>query len=153
LIQVLQEPAHELPVTAVSITQTFEDGVGLAGYEVYTQTLGAHGILPVSLYWHAQAKIEHDYSISVRLINAQGEQVAQEDAEQPVLGSFPMTDWQAGAIIGDYYELRLPAQMPDGIYSLAIVLYERQPDGTTRNLPNLSTGQVMTIFGTVRKGK
>jgi hypothetical protein len=153
LIQVLQKPAHELPVTAVPITQTFEDGVGLAGYEVYAQTLGAHGVLPVSLYWQAQQKIEHDYSISVRLINAQGEQVAQEDAEQPVLGSFPMTDWQVGAIIGDYYELRLPAQMPDGIYSLAIVLYERQPDGTTRNLPNLSTGQVMTIFGTVRKGK
>ena len=153
LIQVLQEPMHELPASAVSITQRFLDGVGLVGYEAYTQTLNVHGVLPVSLYWQAQQKIEHDYSISVRLINAQGEQLAQEDAAQPVLGSFPMTHWQVGAVIGDYYELRLPAQMPDGVYTLAIVLYERQPDGTTRNLPNLSTGKVMTSFGTVRKGE
>ena len=153
LIQVLQEPMHELPASAVSITQRFLDGVGLVGYEAYPQTLNAHGVLPVSLYWQAQQKIEHDYSISVRLINAQGEQLAQEDAAQPVLGSFPMTHWQVGAVIGDYYELRLPAQMPDGVYTLAIVIYERQPDGTTRNLPNLSTGQVMTSFGTVRKGE
>ena len=153
LIQVLQKPTLEMPATAISIGQVFSDGVQLVGYEAYTQTLVAHGVLPLSLYWQAQQKIEHDYSVSVRLINMEGEQVAQEDAEQPVLGSFPMTHWQAGAIVGDYYELRLPAQMPDGVYSLAMVLYERQPDGAARNLPNLSTGQAMTIFGAVRKGE
>jgi hypothetical protein len=152
LIQVLREPALELPATAISANQMFSDGVRLAGYETYSQTLRPSGVLPVSLYWQAQQKIGNDYSISVRLINAQGVQVAQEDNEQPVLGSFPMTHWQAGTIVGDYYELRLPAQMPDGTYSLAVVLYVRQPDGSTHNLENLSSAQVLTAFGTLRKG-
>jgi hypothetical protein len=153
LIQVMQEPAHALPGNAISVTQVYSDGVALTGYAVYTQTMRANGVLPISLYWQARQKIAHDYSVSVRLLNAQGEQVAQEDAEQPVLGSFPMTHWQVGAIVGDYYELRLPANMPDGAYSLGVVLYERQADGTTRNLLNLSSGQVMTPFGAVQKGR
>lgn len=149
LIHVLRQPETQLPPQAVAAQELFTDGLSLVGYRLYTETLRPNGVLPVSIYWRAQHALASDDSVSIRLQRADGAQVAQEDAAHPVLGSFPTTHWTAGSVVGDYYELALPAQLPPGDYRLSVVVYQRQADGSTRNVRNQATGQEVTQFAAV----
>jgi hypothetical protein len=147
LVHVMRHPETEVPTHAVQVNAIFADGLSLVGYRLYTDTLRTSGVLPVSVYWRAQRVLTSDDSISIRLQQSDGTQVAQEDAVHPVLGSFPTTHWTPGSVVGDYYELALPAKLPPGDYRLSVVVYQRQADGSTRNVRNQTTGQELTQFG------
>lgn len=152
LIHIQPQPSNDLPDSVTPVLVDFEDGIALAGYYVFTDTMTSDGVLPVSLYWQARRELRFDYSISVRLIDQWGRQVAQEDAAAPVLGSYPTSSWIVGAIVGDYYELRLPANLPDGMYSLSVVVYQRIIPTVTRNLRAIETGAPLVPFGKVYIG-
>ncbi len=87
------------------------------------------------LYWQTERPIEHDYKVFVHLVK-DGPPPAQHDAE-PDLGGFPTSTWQEGEIIRDRHPLHLPADLPEGTYSLHVGWYDPAtgerltlPDGT-----------------------
>jgi hypothetical protein len=89
-------------------------------------------VLSMQLYWRAAAPLSADYSISVRLLDASGQVIAQQDNQHPVLGLYPTSKWRSGEVIADYYELPRRT-LAKGDYRLVAIVY-RAVDGGFRNL-------------------
>lgn len=146
LIRILREPEGTLPDKAVRFKRVFRAGIALEGFAPLSSTAQPGKPLPILLYWRARRLIDDDYSISVRLVNRAGETVAQADNTHPVLGAAPTSEWTRGAVVGDYYELLPGTALPPGAYSLAVLVYKQEADGTFRNLKTQDTGEELVRF-------
>ena len=91
-------------------------------------------IVQVSLWWRASKPPSQNYSISLRLRNAEGRQVAQTDSLHPVLGLYPTSLWDAGEIVEDYYELRADPGDRSLAYHVEILVYWKDQSGQLHNL-------------------
>ncbi len=100
-----------------------------------TQTAAYPDLAEVKLLWHAARPTLANYQTSVRLLDADGTNLVQEDKE-PLYGFYPTTAWRAGEQVPDRRWLTLPPDLPTGQdYILEIVLYEAHTDrvlGTAR---------------------
>ncbi|MCA0454960.1 MAG: hypothetical protein LCI00_13390 [Chloroflexi bacterium] len=87
----------------------------------------------VDLWWSAEQPLDQDYSVSVFLLDANGQLVAQKD-DFPFLNQRPTTGWQAGEVVFDPHTLELPSppaplpqgegsHLPAGTYSVGVKLY------------------------------
>jgi len=77
--------------------------------------------LPVELTWQANAPIDRQLNTSLRLVNADGATVAQQDGP-PARGILP-TNLFFEAALPDLKALMLPADLPPGRYRLEVVVY------------------------------
>lgn len=81
------------------------------------------GSLDVMLDWEALAAAEQDYSVFVHLLDTEGHLVAQNDG-YPRNGLRPTSSWQPGEPIVDIRHVALPADLPEGEYTLAVGWYD-----------------------------
>ncbi len=103
----------------------------------------------VDLWWSAEEKLDKDYSVSVFLLDANGQLVAQKD-DFPFLNQRPTSGWQAGEVVYDPHTLELAAPLttlPSGKYTVAVQIYtyvdgQRYP--TTK-------GDQWQVIGTLEK--
>lgn len=65
-----------------------------------------------------------DYSISVRLADAEGRRLAMHDY-QPALGAIPTLKWIRGSVVSDRHIIPLPSGFTDGTVQVTLVAYER----------------------------
>lgn len=86
------------------------------------------------LQWQALAPISQRYKVTLQLLDAGNQVIAQHDGE-PGGGSQPTDNWAPGQTIRDNHGLALPLGTPPGVYRLIVALYDR--DSGQR----LSTGQ------------
>ena len=70
------------------------------------------------------------YKVFVHVVDASGAVLAQQDGE-PVGGFTPTTRWLPGEIVVDAHEVRLPAGLAPGSYTVLAGMYDFQ---TMRNL-------------------
>ena len=93
----------------------------------------------VSLYWRPtdQAPPPQDYSVFLHLFNAGGDLIAQWDGE-PLLGEYHTRYWRPGETLLDWWEIRIPADIPAGPAELRIGLYDPL---TGERLPVVIDGQ------------
>ncbi len=84
-------------------------------------TAPARGRLELTLGWTAQRAPDADYTVSVQLIDANGQMVRQQD-NPPVKGHYPTRLWEPGEHITDPYALSLVG-LPAGQYTLLTGLY------------------------------
>jgi hypothetical protein len=76
----------------------------------------------VTLWWQALGTTDRDYSVFVHLTDAEGHLWAQQDRLlQPRQDS--ASTWAVGVTVSDDYELRLPPNVPPGVYSLKTGIY------------------------------
>jgi hypothetical protein len=149
LIALHPEPVYDLPTDALPLNIQLGDSFELAGY-VYGQTdYHPAAVVPLTLYWRASRLPAHDYSVSLRLLDEAGTEVYQVDSQNPVLGTYPTSQWSAGEVVGDYYEIQLPPDLPPGTYRWGVILYRALPDGGWENLKVASTGAEMAVGGTL----
>ncbi len=81
------------------------------------------GPLTVKLSWSLRhAGVPRNWSFSLRLLDAAGRQVAQQDA-QPGYGYLPTTLWLPGELVRDDRRLPLPDGLAPGRYTLRIIPY------------------------------
>ncbi len=115
----------ELPAInqPLEVTWGQEPVLKLLGYDLPTTTLAPSDVLPLTLYWQAEAELDINYTVFVQLLNSEQQVVAQVDA-QPQNGAAPTTTWLPGEIVIDAYQLNLPADLPDGEYRLIAGLYD-----------------------------
>ena len=92
--------------------------------------------VPVTVTWRAIRPMDTSYTGFVHLLDANSVVVAQDD-HVPLVGRYPTTQWLAGEIVEDRYELRLPATLPPGDYTFEIGLYDANRSG----LPRLKTSE------------
>ncbi len=102
---------------------TFGSQIALTGYEL------SPGTPPhVTLYWRRLSAQAGDYKMSLRLLDASGNMVAQRD-DQPYRGHFPTSTWPVGVMLPETIELPPTDALPPGKYSLVIGLYDpAKPD-------------------------
>jgi hypothetical protein len=112
----------------------FEDGIELLGYNQENFEAGGARLLRLRLLWKANTTPARDYTVFVHLTDSSGEIVAQQDAP-PRRGAYPTSFWDAGEVIDDTVELRVPREKEGGL-SLWIGLY----DGTTMQRLPLRAG-------------
>jgi hypothetical protein len=129
LIQVRGQPS-EAPASAnVQIDANLGDAARLLGVTYLLNDLRVGSVLPLVVYWQALGEGRQDASVSVRLVNTSGDDVAQSDAAHPVLGTSPISRWHAGEVVADYHELALSNRLAPGEYRVETLLY-RGPSGT-----------------------
>ena len=81
----------------------FEQGITLAAAAT---PLHAADILPVTLFWQADAPIPQEYTVFVHVVDANGTMVGQWD-QTPGAGESPTTTWSPGRLIVDDYQIPL----------------------------------------------
>ena len=88
--------------------------VALAGYDFRAEAAGQ----TLTLYWHALAETDLDYTVFVHVLDAGGRIVAQRDV-MPRDNSYPTSLWMTDEYVADEH----PFSLPRGSYSLEVGLY------------------------------
>jgi hypothetical protein len=87
------------------------------------QTVPAGDAVVVQLRWDVRADVDRAYKVSVQLLDAANQVIAQRDGE-PVGGSRPTDTWRAGEEVLDNYALPIPLGTPPGEYRLVAAMYD-----------------------------
>ena len=153
LIKVLSAPLQEPPVIRVPRLVDFSGQATLLGYSVneapgvqptiqprtfssragQMQEREPEGVeagkrLGVTLYWRCSQATSEDYKVSLRLVDATGRLVSQQDS-LPINDAYPTTSWRKGEVVVDTHYLHVPLGTAPGEYILRVGLY-------SANLPN-----------------
>ena len=132
--------APAAPVTAEPSRESgasFDGRYRLLGYDL-PESATSGGPLALTLFWEADAPDGRDYTVFVHLIDENGQLVAQSDGP-PRAATYPTSIWSAGERVIDERTLVLPPDLPPGIYTVLVGLYDpasgtrlpaTQPDGT-----------------------
>jgi mannosyltransferase len=113
-------PLPETP--AVTLDARFGEHIHLRGYTLAGDGFAPGDVLPVTIFWEAQAPVAERYKVTVQLLDDAGQLVAQHDAE-PGDGLMPTTTWDPDQILADRYGVPLPGDLPPGRYTLIVGLY------------------------------
>lgn len=121
------------PLSIQPVGAALGENVRLLGYSLHEERLPSTGVLPLTLIWQAQGRIDQSYKVFVHLVDDKGQLVAQRDSE-PGGGSKPTTAWAVGETITDRVGVLLPADTPPGEYQLRVGMYD---PATMERLPVL----------------
>jgi hypothetical protein len=82
-----------------------------------------HGAtLRVYMTWQALGVVDHDYTVFVHAVNADGNTYGQEDGK-PVDGTMPTIKWRPGQVVSDTHTIQINVDGPREGYHLEIGLY------------------------------
>jgi len=100
------------------------EAIRLVGYNLNRE---GHAGAPLSLvlFWQCQSPVQKNYTVFTHVLDEAGHLWAGKD-NQPVDGFYPTTQWTAGEIIRDPYDIPLPADMPEGMYNIVVGLYDAE---------------------------
>jgi len=101
----------------------------------------------VSLSWRSQRTIDQNYVAFVHLIDGGGRTWAAHD-NQPNATLQATSSWVPGQIIPDRFLLKLPDNIPPGIYRLEVGLYHIDEQGY--QFLQLASGGNSVVFGSVK---
>jgi hypothetical protein len=107
------------------------------------QSVPAGEVALVELRWRTQTPLATRYKVTLQLLDARNQVIAQHDAE-PAGGSRPTDSWTPGEVVGDNHGLPIPFGTPPGDYRLIVALY----DGATGARLATPTGDAFEL-GTV----
>lgn len=136
-------PRWDLPASAMSLDQPFDDAIRLAGYELARQSLHAGDPLTLAVYWQtpASAPQPDDVTVFVHLLDKDETVVAGHD-NPPCRGTCPASSWRPGEMIRDEYTLDLPADLPPGEYRIEVGMYDPR---TLERLPVAGHGDRLLL--------
>jgi hypothetical protein len=110
----------------------------------YRAKRGTTATFDVTLFWQAKEKPASNYSVFVRLtdqdeVTSPGDIIAQVDSQSPVYGWYPTSQWQAGEVVREDYELIVPPDQVTrlsqlGDLRLAVGMYTQDNAGIFHNL-------------------
>ncbi|HJZ45585.1 MAG TPA: hypothetical protein VKE41_00395, partial [Roseiflexaceae bacterium] len=98
------------------------DDMRLQGYAIDKTIARPGDSLLLTLWWQALAAPGDERSVLVQLLDRGGAIVAQADGP-PAHGGRPTSQWQAGDTVIDSRQVRLPADLPNGAYTLVFGMY------------------------------
>jgi hypothetical protein len=103
----------------------------LLGYDLDRTSIEPGGVLHLTLYWQALARMETSYIVFTHLLDAEGRVRGQKDSI-PCGGACPTTSWLEGEVIVDQYEIAVDHDAPVGEYQVEVGMYDLE---TMRRLP------------------
>ena len=120
-----------LPPTAVLADMTpqsvqFENGIRLLGFRIENDgAISAENPLKITLIWQTDHPQTEPLTVFVQLIDRTGVRRGGQD-NQPVEGTYPITDWRPNEIIMDSYDFTPEAGAPAGEYRVWVGWYNPQ---------------------------
>ena len=90
----------------------------------FPQRVPAGEVALLGLQWQTQQALSARYKVTVQLLDARNQVIAQHDAE-PAGGSRPTNTWEVDTPIRDNHGLSIPFGAPPGIYRLIVALYDQ----------------------------
>ena len=123
LIRVRASPITAIPILQHPLAIDLTDSLRLLGYDAAVMSPHQQATVRLTLHWQVLAPVGADYKVSARLLDGEGNQVAQIDGV-PVHNTYPTSRWKAGETIADVYDLAVPPDTPSGQYRLLVILYE-----------------------------
>jgi len=137
----LTEPTRELPPSATLVNQNLGDRVEFVGYEAGARNVQRGDYFDAVLYWKLLQSVNYNYQVTLQLLNAQGENVAQTD-ETPLSELLPMTRWQTGEIYREPLRVKIPDALPPGEYRAIVKLYNPRSGEVLGDVVELGNIQV-----------
>lgn len=115
--------AQLMEAPPLTIPQRFGDNMDFWGVDVDTVSREA---IAVRLWWRVETPPALDYSISLRLVDGAGAIVAQNDGPINHYGVeiVQTSQLQPGKIYIDWRTLEIPADLPESLYILQLVVYQ-----------------------------
>lgn len=114
----------------------FSGKLALTGADLRNQAIPSGDVLSVALRWQALQLMGRNYTVSLRLLDAQGHCYGQKDmlleriftsqlpANQQKVEHAPTSQWSSGMQVIDECMLPVMPGTPPGTYTLAVVLYD-----------------------------
>ncbi len=117
----------DLPLDLRAVNVNMGGGILLLGYTPSDELAQAGGTQAVTLYWKAAAAMERDYSLALHLLGRGGAEVGKLDT-WPGGGLLPTSQWEAGAIYADRYELPIaPGAVAPSLLRLDLNFWDADP--------------------------
>ena len=128
-------PVAAIPASAQPVDLRYGDGqaIRLAAVEIAPERVRAGDTLPVTLYFQAPEKLDHDYQLFVQLLDEKGMEIANLTTH-PGWGRNPTTFWEADATYADTYQLPVTGEVANWS-PLAARLYVGFIDPATEGAP------------------
>ncbi len=76
----------------------------------------------LTLFWQALAEMDESYTVFTHLVDDGGKLWGQKDNE-PVDGFYPITEWEAGEMVRDQYDVPIAPGAPPSEYQLVVGMY------------------------------
>jgi hypothetical protein len=98
-------------------------------------------VLRVTLFWQATSKIENDALVSIKVARSDRRVIGQVD-HRPVRDAYPTTQWRAGQVLADTYDVPLAFGITPSHYAISVTLYDAQSGAVIdqRELESLALG-------------
>jgi hypothetical protein len=100
----------------------WEDAIELVTTALLDPQVEAGSTLRLALTWRTSTPISDSFKVFVHVVDGSGRLWAQSDSI-PGGGLLPMTSWQAGETITDRLAIRLPPDLPPGLYEVRAGIY------------------------------
>jgi hypothetical protein len=149
LVTIQDPPAGSLVANRTLITLVVSSGsrtpvganlggqISLTAYEIPRLQYKAGEAIKLTFFWQAITSPSDDYNLFIYLTTPQGGIVSEIDT-QPQGGPHFTTNWQAGQVIVDPYQLPIPPTTAVGDYQIRIGFYH---PGTNARLPISEPGR------------
>ncbi len=112
-------------VEALGIQQSmnvhFDNGMTLLGYSSEREELIRGDFYRIALFWESTQTLDGNYSVSLRLLNREGD-VALRHTSEPSVGRYPTSVWDEGEVVRDNHSLWIPRDFPSGKYVLQLAV-------------------------------
>lgn len=121
LLELRPTPMTEVPSGLTAVDVPMGEGITLRGWLL--SPIATSGDMRLTLAWHAAGPTSEPLAVSVRVLDAAGDEVDSRD-RPPLRGAYPTTAWHPDEIVQDTHEI---APAPTG-ESYLVILY-RTSDG------------------------
>jgi hypothetical protein len=124
-------PGAELGRTPMQPVSARWPDIELIGYDLNQSDYRPGDTVYLQLWWRATGQPETDWTVFTHVIGgpeSNGGVLSGKDA-RPGQGSIPTTNWQAGDLILDEYQIALPEDLPPGEYGVEVGLYNPAAGG------------------------
>lgn len=112
------EPAMEARATT-AVPVDFSGVVRLQGFELANSRVPSDGAFVLLLYWRGLRRMETDYTVSVKLVDANNRVLASYE-KAPHRGNAPTSTWIPGDLVVDAIPMPVPQPAPSGALYLQL---------------------------------
>jgi hypothetical protein len=117
-----RKSTFQIPLMQFQAGESFSNLATLLGYDL-SGTLSDQGAqVAITLYWQAEQSIPQPYRVNLRLVDANGVVLAEQESE-PASGVAPTTEWQTGEVVADQHEFKI-AGLPGGPVQIEVRLLD-----------------------------
>ncbi|MCO5198561.1 MAG: glycosyltransferase family 39 protein [Anaerolineae bacterium] len=113
--------APAVALQPLALTWDAPTSIALTGYQLPSGRTGEP--IVITLAWESMAPIAQDATVFIHIENADGNSVAQRDA-QPLDGRAPTSQWYPGDVWFDTHSISAETPLPPGTYRVAFGLYD-----------------------------